>query len=140
MSTTGTDVGLCPQLLPCATIQYAESQTASGGTIHVAAGTYNQTANLTQPVNLVGAGKSKVFIEGTNKDEGAMGYYGVIGIDNTSGTAGTIAISGMTVKDAYVTAMEYADDQEPTDIANYDTQAGDTVNVTGVWRRAGTGP
>jgi len=73
-----------------------------------------------------------VFIEGTNIDEGLLGYYGVIGIDNSSGTAGTIAVSGMTVKDAYVTATEYADDQEPTDMANYDSQAGDTVSVTNV--------
>ncbi len=134
VSTTGTDspLSMCPQSAPCATITYAESQTASGGTIHVAAGTYNQTANLTQPVNLVGAGEKKVIIEGTNIDEGAMGYYGVIGIDNTSGIAGTIAVSGMTVKDAYVTANEYTNDQEPIDICNEDSQAGDTVDVTHV--------
>jgi hypothetical protein len=133
VSTSGTDApNTCTQLAPCKTITYAESLTSSGGTIHVAAGTYHQTANLTQPVSLLGAGEKKVIIEGTNIDEGAMGYYGVIGIDNTSGTAGTIAVSGMTVKDAYVTATEYADDQEPIDIANVDSQAGDTVSVTNV--------
>ena len=133
VSTTGTDIGLCLQVTPCATITYAESQTSIGGTINVADGTYNQTANLTQPLNLVGASETKVIIDGSNIDEGAMGYYGVIGVDNTSGTAGTIAISDLTVTHPYVTATEFNNDQSPIDISNFDqTQTGDTVKVTHV--------
>jgi hypothetical protein len=134
VSTTGTDVdSVCAQVDPCRTITYAETLTVPGGTIHVAAGTYNQTANLTEPVTLQGAGESKTIIDGSNIDEGAMGYYGVIGIDNSSGTAGTITVTSLTVRHPYVTATEYSDDQAPIDISNFDkTQTGDTVDVTAV--------
>jgi hypothetical protein len=133
VSTTGTDVPPCAQTDPCKTIQFAETLTASGGTIHVAAGTYNQTANLTQPVTLEGAGESKTVIDGSNIDEGSMGYYGVIGIDNTSGTSGSITVTALEVIHPYVTASEYSPgDQEPIDIANFDTQSGDTVDVNHV--------
>lgn len=132
VATTGTDIGTCPEIAPCATISYAETQTAIGGTIHVADGTYNQSADLTQPLHLEGAAESKVIIDGTNIDYTASGYYGVLGIDNTSGTSGTIKISNVTVTHPYITTAEANLDQSPVDIANYDGQTGDTVDVTSV--------
>jgi hypothetical protein len=132
VTKTGTDAGSCPHAAPCATITYAESQTASGGTIHIADGTYNQSADLTQPVHLAGASQSGVIIDGTNVDYTSLGYYGLIAIGNTSGAAGTIAISDLTVTHPYITAYEASLDQYPIDIANFDTQSGDTVTVTGV--------
>lgn len=132
VSTKGSDSGTCPKSAPCATITYAESQTAIAGTIHVAAGTYNQSADLTQPLHLEGSPGGKVIIDGKNVDYTAHGYYGVLGIDNTSGTAGTIAISNLTVTRPHITLAESNEDQAPVDIANYDRQAGDTVDVTHV--------
>lgn len=129
VSTSGTDAGTCAQSAPCATISYAESQTAIAGVLHIAGGTYNQSADLTQPIHLAGATKAPVIIDGSNIDYTASGYYGVLGIDNTSGTAGVIAITHVTVTHPYITAAEASLDQSPADIANYDGQAGDTVNV-----------
>lgn len=132
VTTKGTNAGTCRKAAPCATITYAESQTASGGTIHIAAGTYNQSANLTQPVHLLGASESKVIIDGSNVDYTADGYYGVLAINNDSGTAGTIAISHLTVTHSFITAAEANEDQSPIDVANFDQQSGDAVNVNGV--------
>lgn len=132
VTTKGTDTGVCAKAAPCATITYAESQTASGGTIHLAAGTYNQSADLTQPVHLLGASESKAIINGTNVDYTAKGYFGVLAVNNTSGTAGTIAISNVTVTHPFITAAEANEDQSPIDVANFDQQAGDTVNVNAV--------
>jgi hypothetical protein len=133
VGTKGTDTGTCPKTAPCATITYAESQTASSGTIHIADGTYNQSADLTQPVHLLGASESKVIIDGTNVDYTADGYYGLLAINNTSGTAGTIAISNLTVTHPFITMAEANEDQSPIDVANFDqTQAGDKVNVNAV--------
>jgi hypothetical protein len=130
VSTSGTDAGTCAQSAPCATISYAEGQTAIAGVIHIAAGTYNQSADLTQPIHLAGATTAPVVIDGSNIDYTKNGYYGVLGIDNTSGTAGVISISHVTVTHPYITAGEASLDQSPADIANYDSQAGDTVNVS----------
>lgn len=130
VSTSGTDTGTCAQSAPCATIGYAESQTAIAGVIHVAGGTYHQSADLTQPIHLAGATTAPVIIDGSNIDYTASGYFGVLGINNTSGTAGAISISHVTVTHPFITAAEAAADQSPADIANYDGQAGDTVNVS----------
>ena len=132
VTTKGTDAGTCQKAAPCATITYAESQTASGGTIHIAAGTYHQSANLTQPVHLLGASESKVIINGSNVDYTADGYFGVLAVNNTSGTAGTIAISNLTVTHPFITAAEANLDQSPIDVANFDQQSGDAVNVNAV--------
>lgn len=130
VTMTGTDSGACPTAHPCATISYAESQTAVAGTIHVAAGSYNQSANLTQPVHLVGAGANSTTIDGSNVDYAANGYYGVLAINNNSGLSGTIAISGLTVTNPFITAAESAEDISPVDVANMDQQSTDTVTVS----------
>ena len=132
VAVSGTDTGTCQTAHPCATISYAESQTAVAGTIHVAAGSYNQSANLTQPVHLVGAGAGSTTIDGSGIDYTANGYYGILAVNNNSGVPGTIAISGLKVTHPYLTAAEAAQDESPTDIANMDQQSGDTVKVTGV--------
>lgn len=132
VSPTGTDSGTCTHAAPCATISYAESQTIIAGTIHLAAGNYNQSADLTQPIHLVGPTSGAATIDGTGIDYTASGYYGVLGIDNTSGVAGIISISNVTVTHPFITTTEASLDQSPADIANYDGQAGDTVNVTHV--------
>ncbi len=129
VTTRGSDTGTCPRTAPCATITYAQTQTAIGGTIHLADGTYHQSANLTQPVHLAGADESRVIIDGTNIDYTAKGYYGLIAVNNTSGTAGTISISNVTVTHPYVTATEAGYDSFPIDIGNFDQQTGDTVDV-----------
>lgn len=132
VSTTGTDSGTCAQTAPCATITYAQSQTIIAGTIHVAGGTYNQSADLTQPIRLAGSTTSPVTIDGSNIDYTTSGYYGVLGIDNTSGIVGVISVSNLTVTNPYITAAEANLSQSPVDIANYDIQAGDKVTVSHV--------
>lgn len=133
VAQNGTDAGTCQSAHPCATISYAESQTAVAGTIHVAAGNYTgQSANLTQPVHLVGAGEGSTTIDGGNVDYAANGYYGILAVNNDSGVPGTIAISNLTVTDPFITAAESAEDISPIDIANMDQQSGDTVKVTDV--------
>ena len=67
VSTTGTDSGNCVSS-PCATINFALSKATPGETIHVAAGSYNQTVNITKAINLVGAGASKTTINGNGLD------------------------------------------------------------------------
>ncbi len=132
VSTVGTDTGTCPQSRPCATISYAQTQTAAGGTIHLASGHYNQTADLTQPVHLTGASQWGTVIDGTGIDYSTHGYYGLIGIANATGMAGAISVSDLTVTHPYVTAAEADLGQDPADIANYDQQARDRVSVTSV--------
>ena len=116
---------------PCATMTYAESTTASGGTIHLANGTYNQSVDLTQPIHLLGQSTGNTIIDGSNIDYTPHGYYGVIGINNTSGAAGTISVSTLTVTHPYITFAESNLSQSPVDIANYD-QSADKVNVNSV--------
>lgn len=132
VTTTGADTGTCIQTAPCATIAYAETQTTVAGTIHVAGGTYNQSVDLTQPIHLAGSTTSTVVIDGTGIDYTASGYYGVIGVNNTSGLVGTISISNVTVTHPYITPAEASQGQSPVDIANYDGQASDKVNVSHV--------
>jgi hypothetical protein len=132
LSPAGTDTGTCPTTHPCATITYAQSQTAAGGTIHLASGRYKQSADLTQPVHLQGASRTATIIDGTGIDYTTRGYYGLIGIANATGTAGAISVSDLTVTHPYITAAEANLDQGPVDIADYDQQAGDQVRVTDV--------
>ena len=134
VSTKGTDVAnTCSnKAKPCATFTYAETKTASGGTINVANGTYHQSVDLTQPIRLLGQSMGSTILYGTNVDYTLGGYYGIIGINNTSGVAGTIAISNVTVTHPYITAAEANLVQSPVDITNYDQKTGDKVNVTSV--------
>ena len=78
VSIIGSDSNPCRKALPCATMQYAVDNAPTGAAIHVEAGTYNQTVNITTPLTLAGTGASKTIINGSNIDTGAVGYYGVL--------------------------------------------------------------
>lgn len=134
VSTTGSDSNPCTKAQPCATIQYAVDQAPVGAFVHVEAGTYHQTANITKPLTLEGAGAGSTTVDGTGIDEGALGYYAVIQVgDNTSGSNGITDIHGLTVQGATVTANESNTGQSPIDVGVYhDSQAADTVNVHSV--------
>ena len=133
VSTTGSDSNPCTKALPCATMQYAVDNAPAGSIINVEAGTYNQSVNITKPLTLAGAGAAKTIINGDNIDTGAMGYYGVVSVENNTGTGGPIHIRGMTVEGAYVSAGEYADDEDPIDVTIYqDQNSADSITVSGV--------
>jgi hypothetical protein len=135
VSTHGSDANPCTKAQPCATLQFAVDNAAAGSVINVAAGTYNQTVNITEPLTIAGAGAAKTIIDGSNIDTQAMSpaYYGVISVENNTGAGGAIDIRGLTVKNAYITTAEYEQDSDPTDIIIYnDANAGDTINVSGV--------
>ena len=131
VSTTGSDSNPCTKAAPCATIQYAVNQAPVGAYVHVEAGTYHQTANITKPLTLEGAGASSTIVDGSSIDESALGYYAVIQVsNNTSGTNGVTNIYGLTVQGAYITSAEASQYESPIDVAVYgDAQAADTVNV-----------
>ena len=97
---------------PCATLQFAVDNAPAGSLIHVAAGTYNQTVNITEPLTIAGAGAGKTIIDGSNIDTQAMSpaYFGVISVENNPNAGGAINIRGLTVKDAFITTAEYDED------------------------------
>jgi hypothetical protein len=135
VSTHGSDANPCTKSQPCATLQFAVDNAPAGSIVHVAAGTYNQTVNITQPVTIAGAGAGKTIIDGSNIDTQAMSpsYFGVISVEDNIGAGGPINIRGLTVKNAFITTAEYDEDSDPSDVIVYnDANAGDTVNVTGV--------
>ncbi len=134
VSTTGSDSNPCTQAKPCKTLQYAVDQAPVGAFIHVAAGTYMQTVNINKPLTIQGAGQGATIIDGSNVDEGSMGYYAVIQVsNNTSGTSGTTSIHDLTVQGAFVTAAESQSGSSPIDIGVYgDSQASDHVRVYNV--------
>jgi hypothetical protein len=92
VSKTGTDTGNCISS-PCATINYAISVAPAGTTIDVAAGTYDQTVDVTEPVNLQGAGAGKTILNGAGLDPGGS-LYGIIYVGTTGGLT---TIQGFTI-------------------------------------------
>ena len=121
---TGSDTGNCVSS-PCATIDYALSKATPGETIHVAAGSYNQTVDITKSINLVGAGASSTTINGDGLDPYAMGdgLYGVVYV----GTAGgQVTVNGFTITNPF--AYSYTGG-EPEAVALADTNASDDVNI-----------
>src|ERR1700690_2741697 len=64
VATTGTDAPACGSpASPCKTISYALGLAASGATVHVAAGTYNEQLVISHPVSIVGAGAGHTIIQ-----------------------------------------------------------------------------
>jgi hypothetical protein len=145
VSTTGLDTNPCTQSLPCATLQHGVDTVATGGTVHVLAGTYNQTVNITKPLSLVGAGETSTTIDGSNIDTGAgLGtqdptapsatpYYGVVSVQNNTGPGGPIHIRNIGIDHAFVTPTEYSQSDVPSDLSIYaDANTADTIGVTEV--------
>ena len=65
VATTGTNTAnTCTSpSRPCLTISYALTQTPTGGTVSVAAGTYAEQVTITKNVTIIGAGSTKTTIE-----------------------------------------------------------------------------
>jgi hypothetical protein len=124
VSTTGTDSGNCVSS-PCATINFALSKATPGETIHVAAGSYNQTVNITKAINLVGAGASKTTINGNGLDPFALGdgTYGVVFVGNAGGQ---VTVNGFTITNPFPYSYTGG---EPEAVALADTNASDNVNI-----------
>jgi len=88
VNTTGTDAGDC-SVSACATIGYALSQSSSGDTINVAAGTYIESAlTISVDVTIIGAGEASTIIDGST----ATAANNFINI-----TATNVSISNLTV-------------------------------------------
>jgi hypothetical protein len=145
VSTSGSDTSPCTQSLPCATLQHAVDTVATGGTVHVLAGTYNQTVNITKPLTLVGAGETSTIIDGSNIDTGAgLGtqdptapsstpYYGVVSVQNNTGPGGAIKIRNLGIDHAFVTPLESSQLDDPSELSIYaDANAGDTIAISEV--------
>src|SRR3984957_7347398 len=124
VSTTGTDSGSCVSS-PCAPIDYALSKATPGETIHVAAGSYNQTVDITKAINLVGAGASSTTINGDGLDPYAMGtgLYGVVYVGNAGGQ---VTVNGFTITNPFPYSYTGG---EPEAVALADNNAGDNVNI-----------
>ena len=69
---------------PCASIQYAADQAASGDVIHLAAGVYLETPVIDGDVTIIGAGSSATIIDGQ-------------ALDTVFHVTGTLALSRVTV-------------------------------------------
>ena len=90
----GSDAGDCTGA-PCATINYAIGQAASGDTISVAAGTYNGPQILiNKSVNVIGAGAATTIIDGL---AAAPPTGGLVRIETPLGDTGNVSFSGFTV-------------------------------------------
>jgi hypothetical protein len=63
---TNTNNNCQTSLNPCLTISFALTQAASGATIKVQRGTYNEQVKITKPVTIIGAGASQTVIEPTS--------------------------------------------------------------------------
>jgi hypothetical protein len=124
VSPTGTDTGNC-KFAPCATINYALSQSLPYDTITVAAGTYNQTVDVEKPINLVGAGAATTTLDGTNLDpsNGPDNPYGVIYVGTTGGA---VSVSGFTITNPAPYAFTSG---EPMLVGLRDTKSTDAVTL-----------
>ncbi len=122
VSTTGTDTGNCIAS-PCATINYAISQAPAGTTIKVAAGSYNQTVDISKPIDLKGAGASLTTINGQGLDPSSNNYYGVVYVGTTGGLT---TIQGFTITNPYPDAFTSG---EPEAVALKDQSSSDSVDV-----------
>lgn len=123
VSKTGTDTGNCVTS-PCATINYAISQAPAGGTIKVAAGTYDQTVDITKPISLDGAGASTTTINGAGLDPTNDGYYGVVYVGTTGGLT---TIKNFTITNPYPDAYTSG---EPEAVAFADQSSSDEIVFT----------
>jgi hypothetical protein len=122
VSKTGLDMGNCIAS-PCATINYAISKAPPGTVIKVAAGTYDQTVDISKPIDLKGAGASSTTIDGTGIDPSNNGYYGVVYVGTTGGLT---TIQGFTITNPYPDAYTSG---EPEAVALADESSTDSIDV-----------
>jgi len=81
---------------PYEDISSAIPRVAPGGTVYVAAGTYNETFVIDKPLTLQGAGSASTIIDAS----GASGYYGIqLEVGGTSASQ-RLTIKGLTVKNS----------------------------------------
>jgi hypothetical protein len=121
VSTAGADTGNCISS-PCATINYAISVAPAGTTIDVATGTYDQTVDISEPINLQGAGAGKTILNGAGLDPGGS-LYGIIYVGTTGGLT---TIQGFTITNPYPYAYTGG---EPEAIALKDQTSTDAVYI-----------
>jgi len=86
------DVGIGLPAVPVrASIQAAITAASSGDTIHVAAGTYDESMDITKPLTILGQGQTTTFIDrSANASAGT-----VVSIHNLSGN---VKVDGFTIK------------------------------------------
>jgi hypothetical protein len=101
VATTGTDAPACGSpASPCKTISYALGIAASGATVHVAAGTYNEQVVISHPVSIVGAGAGHTIIQpstlptAATDSDSAQPQLAIV--DVTPGTS-SVSLSSLTV-------------------------------------------
>ncbi|MFQ5855276.1 MAG: NosD domain-containing protein, partial [Anaerolineae bacterium] len=79
VSMNGNDDNSCTSpLSPCRTIQAAINKTPSGGTVHVAAGTYTENIEMKSGVNVNGAGPTDTSIVGGASTSGVVLFSSVV--------------------------------------------------------------
>jgi hypothetical protein len=93
VSPTGNDTNSGAADSPFATIQHAVDTVTSGGTVHVASGTYDENVTITQPLQLLGANAGVRATGATRAAESTISTSNVSGNDLTV----DIASPGVTV-------------------------------------------
>ncbi len=124
VSTHGVDSGDCISS-PCATINYAIGQATPGETIHVAAGSYDQTVNITKAINLEGVGASSTTINGAGLDPATLGD-GLYGVVYVGSAGGQVTVKGFTITNPYPYSYTSG---EPEAVALADPNSGDRINI-----------
>jgi large repetitive protein len=109
VSTTGNDANAGTATSPFATIGHALGVVASGGTVHVGAGTYNENVHITQPATLLGANA------GTAGTSGSRGAESIISTSNAGSnqdltvqvSSPGVTVSGFTIQQTSPTTCAY---------------------------------
>ena len=94
VSPTGNDSNAGTADSPFATIQHAVTAVSSGGTVHVAAGTYDENVHLTQPVTLLGANAG---VSGTSGTRGAESIISTSNAGSSQDLTVQVSSLGVTV-------------------------------------------
>ncbi len=105
VSPTGNDSNAGTQAAPWKTLAKATSTVASGNTIHVNAGTYNETGslNLAVGVNLEGDGASTTIVKSSISGD----WSTFLNLESASLTNGNQTISGITFDGNYVSESNF---------------------------------
>ena len=132
VATGGTDAGVCDSAeAPCETVQYAVDQAGAGDTIHLAAGVYKESVNVTTSISLLGEGARFTLIDADGADSairvGAVGQPVMI-----SGLALTGAkVAGLTASTEVVAVDVEARDNGGAGVQSTARLTLDGVTVSG---------